>query len=156
MKFSIMLHFIWVFTVCKSPHYEFPKCKENNVEFNDLFDYHQKHFCECFGRLKNNIQYLISLFHTVVHIASERIHSAKVFYLLYNRTTFWEIFMNFCHLLIFSKSTFSKYSSRNIIRVSNSFGFRSGPMFSWTWSGLNYLQRLSADDNRRHRVIRCT
>ena len=60
----------------------------------------------------------------------------------------------FCCLLIFSKSTFSKNSFRNTIRVSNSLDPDQarhfvGPVLG---PGPSCLQKLSADDTMRQRV----
>ena len=50
-------------------------------------------------------------------------------------------FMLFCHLLIFSKSTFSKNSFRNTIRVSNSLDLDQAQHFVKPDLGPNCLQR---------------
>ena len=57
------------------------------------------------------------------------------------RTTGY-IFMLFCRLGIFSKSTFSKHSLSNTVRKSNSLDPDEAQR----------LQRLSADDTRRQRL----
>ena len=58
--------------------------------------------------------------------------------------------MLFCRLLIFLKSSFPKYSFRNIIRVSNSLD----PDQDRHDLGPNCLQKLSADDTMSQRVKR--
>ena len=50
---------------------------------------------------------------------------------------------------VFSKSTFSKNSSRKTIRVSNSLDPDQARHFVMSDQILNCLQRLSADDARR-------
>ena len=60
--------------------------------------------------------------------------------------------MLFCHLTIFSKSTFSKNFFRNTFRVSNSFDPDQARHFVGPDLGPNCLQRLPADDTRRQRV----
>ena len=60
--------------------------------------------------------------------------------------------MLFCRLLFFSKSTFSKNTSRNTIRVSNSMEPEQARQNVGPDLGLNCLQRLSADDTSRQRV----
>ena len=57
----------------------------------------------------------------------------------------------FCCLLIFSKSTFSKYSIRNIIRVSNTLDPDQVRRFVGPDLGPNCLLRLSADDTSKWR-----
>ena len=52
----------------------------------------------------------------------------------------------------FWKSTFSKYSFTNTLRVSNSLNPVQAPHFVGPDLGPNYLQRLSIDDNSRQRV----
>ena len=54
--------------------------------------------------------------------------------------------MLFCRLLIFSKSTFWKYSFRNNVRVSNSSVPDQARQIVRPDLGPNCLQRLSADD----------
>ena len=51
----------------------------------------------------------------------------------------------------FSKSTFSKNSFRNTIRVSNSLDPDQAQHFVGPDLGPNCLQRLSADDTSRHK-----
>ena len=61
--------------------------------------------------------------------------------------------MLFCRLLgFFSKSTFSKNSLRNAIRVSNSLDPDQARQNVWPGLGPNCLQSLSADDTSRQRV----
>ena len=57
-----------------------------------------------------------------------------------------KLFMLFYVCWLFSKSTFSKNSLRNTIRVSNSFDPDQTRHFVGPGLGLNCLQRLSADD----------
>ena len=57
--------------------------------------------------------------------------------------------MLFCRLLIFFKSTFSKNSFRNTIRVSNSLDPDQVRRFVGPELGPNYLLKLSADDTSR-------
>ena len=57
--------------------------------------------------------------------------------------------MVFCHLLIFSKSTFYKNSFRNTFRVSNSLDPDRARHFVGPDLGPDCLQRLSADDTSR-------
>ena len=56
----------------------------------------------------------------------------------------------YCQLLTFSKLTFSKNSSRNTIRVSNSLDPDQDRHSVGPDLGPNYLQRLSAYDISRH------
>ena len=60
--------------------------------------------------------------------------------------------MLFCYLLIFFKFNFVKISFKNTIRVSNSFDPYQATHFVGPDLGLNFLQRLSADDTCRQRV----
>ena len=61
-----------------------------------------------------------------------------------------KIFMLFCcQLIFFSKSTFSKNSFRNTIRVSNSLDPDQVRRFVWPDLGPNCMQKLSADNKRR-------
>ena len=60
--------------------------------------------------------------------------------------------MLFCRLLIFSKSTFSKNSLKNNIRVSNSLDPDQAGHFVGPDLGSNCLHRLSTDDTSRQRV----
>ena len=53
---------------------------------------------------------------------------------------------------LFSKSDFSKKSFRNNIRVSNSLDPDQARLFVEPDLVPDYLQKLSADDNRRQRV----
>ena len=59
----------------------------------------------------------------------------------------WHVFLSSADF--FSKSTFLKNSSRNIIRVSNSLDPDQALYFVRPGQGPNSLQRLSADDTRR-------
>ena len=59
----------------------------------------------------------------------------------------WKYFMIFSSVEFFSKLTFSKNYFRNIIRVLNSFGSRSGPTFCRAWSGSILLTKAIS---RRH------
>ena len=61
--------------------------------------------------------------------------------------------MLFCRLLIFSKSTFSKNSFRNTIRVSNSLDPDQARHYVGPDLDPNCLQRLSADDTSTLRDI---
>ena len=54
----------------------------------------------------------------------------------------------FCRLLFFFKSTFSKNSFRNTIRVSNSLDPGQARRFVGPGLGPNCLQKLSADTSR--------
>ena len=58
----------------------------------------------------------------------------------------------FCRLLIFSKTTFSKNSFRNAIRVSKSLDPDQARCFVGPDLGPNCLQKLSADDTSRYSV----
>ena len=53
----------------------------------------------------------------------------------------------------FSKSTFSKYSFRNTIRVSNSLNSDQARQFFGPELGPNCLQRLSADDSQQNNSL---
>ena len=55
----------------------------------------------------------------------------------------------FCRLMIFSKSSFSKISFRNTVRLSNSVDPDQTVHFVEPDRGLNCFQRLSADDTSR-------
>ena len=55
-----------------------------------------------------------------------------------------------CRLQTFSKSTFSKNSFGNTIRVSISLDQNKGRQFVGTDLGRNCLQRLSADNKSHH------
>ena len=59
--------------------------------------------------------------------------------------------MLFCHLLIFSKSTFLKSSFRNTIRVSNSLASDQAQHFVGPDLGPNCFLNLSVDGNSRYR-----
>ena len=59
----------------------------------------------------------------------------------------------FCHLLIFSKSTFSKNSFRNTIIVSNSLDPDQARHFVGPDLDPYCLQRLSAEDTSRKKKI---
>ena len=72
---------------------------------------------------------------------------------------FVNFFMLFCRLLIFSKSTFSKNSFKNAIRVSNSLDPDQDQCVVGPDLGPNCLQMLSADDISRQKVnkyCKCT
>ena len=58
----------------------------------------------------------------------------------------------FCRLLIFSKSTFSKNSFGNTIRVSNGLDPDQGRHSVGPDLGPNCLQKLSADGTNRQKV----
>ena len=64
----------------------------------------------------------------------------------------FEYRMHFSCLLFFSKSTFSKNSFRNTIRVPNSLDQDQARHFVGPDLGPNYLQRLKADDIGRQSV----
>ena len=58
----------------------------------------------------------------------------------------------FLHPDFFSKSTFSKKSCRDTIRLSNSLDPDQAQHYVGPDLAPNYLQRLSADDTSRRRV----
>ena len=60
--------------------------------------------------------------------------------------------MLFCCLLLFSKSTFSKTSFRNIIRLSNSLDPDQARHFVEPDLVPNYLRRLAAESTVRQSV----
>ena len=57
---------------------------------------------------------------------------------------------SFCHMLIFSKLTFSKNYFRNTIRVSNNMDPDQDRQNVNPDLGRNCLQRLSTDDKSHH------
>ena len=67
---------------------------------------------------------------------------------------YWVILHFFCRLLIFflKKSTLSKKSFNNAIRISNSFDPDKARHFVGPDLDQNCLQRLSADDTSRQRI----
>ena len=68
------------------------------------------------------------------------------------RSAYWVIFMLFCDLRIFSKSTFSKDSFRNILFVSNTWD--PGQIHCFVGPDLvpNCLQKLSADNTEENQA----
>ena len=66
---------------------------------------------------------------------------------------FLHAFLSSADLFFFSKSTFWKNSFRNSIRVSKSLDSDQARLFVGPDLGPNCLQRLSADDTSRQRVI---
>ena len=70
-------------------------------------------------------------------------------HLLHQHFAYWVILHAFCCLRFFSKSTFSKNSFRNTIRVSNSLDPDQARHFVRPDLATNCLQKLSADDASR-------
>ena len=74
---------------------------------------------------------------------------------LYFNSAYLVILHAFCHL-IFSKSTFSKNSFKNTIRVLKSLDPDQARHYVGPDLGPNCLQRSSADDTSRQRVKYCS